>query len=69
MGYSDKIRFLDGNRIGLVDENGKLLNQIKTIIKENSFKAREEDWTDDEMDERSLYDAYKVIKTVEDFLR
>lgn len=69
MAYSDKLRYVEDNKILFVDENGRLLNQIKTIIKNNSFKAREEDWTDDEMEERSKYDAYKIMKTVEEFLR
>ena len=64
MAYSSKIRYINGDRIVFVDENGILLSKIK----DNAFKTRENDYTEDEIEEYSKYDAYKIIKTVEEFL-
>ena len=68
MAYSSKIRYVNDDRIVFVDENGILLSKIKDILKDNAFKTRENDYTEDEMEEYSKYDAYKIIKTVEEFL-
>lgn len=68
MAYSSKIRYINGDRIVFVDENGILLSKIKDILKDNAFKTRENDYTEDEIEEYSKYDAYKIIKTVEEFL-
>lgn len=68
MAYSSKIRYINGDRIVFVDENGILLSKIKDILKDNAFKTRENDYTEDEIEECSKYDAYKIIKTVEEFL-
>lgn len=68
MACSSKIRYVNDGRVVFVDENGILLSKIKDILKDNAFKTRENDYTEDEMEEYSKYDAYKIIKTVEEFL-
>jgi hypothetical protein len=69
MACSKKLRYLEDNRIVFIDDKDSLLSSIAKVLKENAFQARENDWTEDKMDERSRYDAYKIMKTVEDFLR
>lgn len=69
MAYSDKLKYIQDHKVVFVDEEGKLLTSIQNIIKENAFQAREHDWTDDEMNNKSKYEAYKIMKTIEDFLK
>lgn len=69
MAYSDKLKYIQDHKVVFVDEEGELLTSIQNIIKENAFQAREYDWTDDEMNNRSKYEAYKIMKTIEDFLK